>query len=355
MVLIDNPNDIVWWYVAEEDKPRGPVQFATVARRLLEGDLSAETLVWCTAFPDWRRVEDVPLFQTFLHGDRTSGTMGDDIPNPPPIPDKPAGETKDETEPEDSEVTKTGSRIGRERIVDLLEEHVWLAAAAICIGAALLVGGLIFLTRDGSAGASGSNEAAGPMDPLTAVQDSVAKAHFRRLRSVTTGDTGAEGYGAPVRDLAFQRRIGFRRLPRLADTTVVRFVNLWSEVLSRATESECEALATWSASNQVIWRAVAKLPAERLARLLEILDHAVLADAERSKPLEPALREESFQRLQEQLSPERLDTLGAYLQANPQTPAQACWTDRTLYRTVPRLPHPHDHRMARALMRPTSR
>lgn len=83
------------WYFLEDGRPAGPVSFASLAERLLDGRLDGESLVWAPGEDEWLPVADVSELRPLLRRD-------DDGPPPsasPPPPPEEAEEPGDETPP----------------------------------------------------------------------------------------------------------------------------------------------------------------------------------------------------------------------------------------------------------------
>ena len=47
------------WHVATDGATRGPLTFENLVREISEDKITADTLVWCTGWPEWARAGDV--------------------------------------------------------------------------------------------------------------------------------------------------------------------------------------------------------------------------------------------------------------------------------------------------------
>ena len=54
------------FFIAVDGKPQGPLDFATLEKRVGEGVLKKSTLVWCEGMPQWVAASDVPVVAKLL-------------------------------------------------------------------------------------------------------------------------------------------------------------------------------------------------------------------------------------------------------------------------------------------------
>lgn len=73
------------WYYLEGGRPAGPVSFAALVERLLDGRLDAESLVWTPGQDDWRSASEVPGPDRLVRSDAGAVPPASDaVPPPPP-------------------------------------------------------------------------------------------------------------------------------------------------------------------------------------------------------------------------------------------------------------------------------
>lgn len=389
------------WYHLEGGEPAGPVGFASIAERVLEGTLGPEDLVWSTGDDAWRPVEQVPDLRPLLRGDEEGiGPAADASPPPPPEsppPPPPAGEEAEEDVAVEDTAAEDAAEDGEEAFERALEEadaeffageplaegtdgsggeppdgegspdapvaagiawiedHVLWSAA---VGAALAwaVVALALAAGGEDDGADGQASQASAPAPAAVSTDEAVRRHAAALtdslEDLETADPRRDSLLDRPEDGALVLRIGFQGLRRLPDSEILDYARAWSTVLTSVDRATCERLAGWRSSSDEVWRSLASLGDRRRSVLLDRLRRAAVAEIRgEPAPGEPPAQEAveaAFARLFERLPPATADTARALLAGQ----GPACRLDRLLFAGVSDLDPPHDRRLARALVTP---
>lgn len=360
-----------WYYLEGDDlEVVGPVGFRSIAGRVLDGTLDAESLVWTPGDEAWRTVDEVPHLRPLLRGDQQAEPDPDAVPPPPPDARVPP-DSREETEgPEEgsagegAEIPSAGSSeqtsaeaatAGASALAAWIEENLGWAAA----GGAVLAGVLVAVVLAAGGGGEGSERTAGIEGPSSSHGAEAGEMRRRHaaalsdsLEGLETTDPRRDSLLARPTDWALLLRVGFQGLRRLPDLEIVSFASAWSEVLESVDEPVCERLAGWRASSDAVWRSLSELRNGRRSAVLARLRRAALAEvrgdpAPRGGPTQDDL-DATFSTFLERLPTATADSLRGMLAGG----GASCRLDRLLYRGVAELDPPHDRRLARALVTP---
>lgn len=355
-----------WYYLEDDDlEVVGPVGFTSIAERVLDGTLDAESLVWTPGHEAWRSIEDVAHLRPLLRGEEAEPVPDADPPPPPDArPDArmiPAGPEGPE-EPavgnvgEEAGAPSSGSSGPPRGLVAWIEENLGWAAA----GGAVLAGTLVAVVLTvGGNGVEGPGETAGIEGSPTASRARPGQMSRRHaaalsdsLRDLETADPRRDSLLERPTDGALLMRVGFQGLRRLPDEELLSYASAWHHVLASVDGSACERLAGWQASSDEVWRSLSRLGGDRRTVLLTRLRRAVLAEIRGDPPPRDGPTQEEldavFSRLLERLPAATADSLRVMLAGG----GDPCRLDRLLYRGVAELDTPHDRRLARALVTP---
>lgn len=389
------------WYHLEGGEPAGPVGYASIAERVLDGTLGPEDLVWSTGDDAWRPVEQVSELRPLLRGDEEGiGPAADASPPPPPEsppPPPPSGEEAFEMALEEADAEffggeplaggtdgsggepPDGKPSGQEApggdvpdgtasdgkgspdapvavVIAWIEDHVLWSAA---VGAALAwaVVALALAAGGEDDGADGQASQASAPAPAAVSTDEAVRRHAAALtdslEDLETADPRRDSLLDRPEDGALLLRIGFQGLRRLPDSEVLGYARAWSTVLTSVDRATCERLAGWRSSSDEVWRSLSSLGDRGRSTLLDRLRRAAVAEI-RGEPArrEPPGQQEveaAFARLFERLPPATADTARVLLAGQ----GPACRLDRLLFAGVSDLDPPHDRRLARALVTPS--
>lgn len=338
------------WYYVDAGDVQGPVDWWSLLRLLVTGEIPRDSRVWRPGMDDWARASLVseiasclppevpeshrPTYELVEEPSRVVSKLQSDYEGPQSHPDPPTEES------------------GRGVVV------MFVIAIIVVVGAFMSLQNE--RPSEGAASVAGSYDESlldGTLAGFPERKRTIVRGYVDRFRRALQNNLTAarldtlgsfeEGYRAGKHWTQHGRR-------RLSDAQLSRMLVLESKVLHGVDKRLCGRILQGTADWTEEWRALMALDTRDLRELLDLRSRAFQAELEATPARRPMPSDDvlwsAITATLNAMPQARADSLERAFSADSIPPAQECWGTRSMYRYVPELQEPHRSVMTRYLL-----